>query len=95
MDEYPTLGQGDVVDGKTGEVMDLAARSDRRALFAGLQAALGVIHEMTIYRVDGDEHEAALDEMDLQLDRVIEALEVGAEVGSPEHLRHLDRKQEG
>lgn len=65
----------------TGRIMDKAATANRRALFAALQAALGPIVDAEYggYRGGG-------------LQQVEEALELGAEAGSPEHLEHVARK---
>lgn len=56
-----------------GQIMDLAAVSDRRALFAGLQAAL-------IAATDAS-HTGKVDYA-----HILWVLRVGAEAGSPERL---------
>lgn len=57
-----------------GQIMDLAAVSDRRALFAGLQAALGEIANLDMGRGNAN------------YDHLLWVLKVGAEAGSPERL---------
>jgi len=69
---------------RVGRIMDKAATADRRALFAALQAAVGEIVDAH-YRPTGMPRYAPLS-------RVEEAIDLGAEVGSPEHLAHVRQK---
>lgn len=65
-------------EGDAGRIMDKAETADRRALFAALQAALGPIIDAEFGRYRGG-----------GLRLVEEALDRGAEYGSPEHLAEV------
>jgi hypothetical protein len=62
-----------------GRIMDKAAMADRRALFAALQMALSEMIDLQFGGRRGSNPYV----------RVEEALDLGAEVGSPEHLAHI------
>lgn len=66
-----------------GRIMDKAAKADRRALFAALQEALLQITDLQYGMTRRDPHEA-----------IEEALDVGAEHGSPERLAYNQAKIE-
>lgn len=68
-------------------VMAKAATAERRALFAGLQAAVVTITDM-YYAVDRPHGP----EFDTFLERIEEALDVGGPYGSPEWEAHNARK---
>lgn len=73
-------------DNIVGRIMDKAATSDRRALFAGLQAALGEVIDLQHGGHRGGD----------PFVRIEKALDLGAEVGSPEHLAAMrDQRDHG
>ena len=61
-------------------IMDKAAESDRRGLFAGLQAALASVIDVEYGHYSGS-----------GLEQIERALDVGAEYGSPEQLASLEQ----
>jgi len=69
-------------DDVVGRIMDKAEKASRRALFAALQSALSEIIDLQYGGRRGGS----------PYSRIEEALDLGAEVGSPEHLAHLAAK---
>jgi hypothetical protein len=70
-----------------GRIMDKAGEADRRALFAGLQAALVAMTDL--YYSSGRPTSAHAPSLDEFMSRIEKALDVGAPYGSPEQIAEV------